>query len=109
LYRDLGFAKATQGLVQAHVLRFSESYDPAVAGRRHYHDCSFQLDYLLKGWIKFEFEGVGEVEMRPGSSWIQPGGVPHTVLGYSDDCELLEIIVPAVFDTTDVAPVKRPG
>ena len=34
-----------------------------------------------------------------GSRWIQPPGIKHTVLGYSDDCELLEIVLPADFET----------
>jgi len=31
--------------------------------------------------------------MRAGSCWIQPPGIRHTVLGWSEDCELLEIIM----------------
>jgi quercetin dioxygenase-like cupin family protein len=102
LYRDFGFARGTGGLVQAHLLKFRGPYDPAVAGLRHVHDCSFQFDYLLKGSITMEFDGVGPVTMRPGSAWIQPGGVAHSVLDYSPDCELLEMITPAEYDTVNV-------
>ena len=35
-------------------------------------------------------------------SWLQPLNIKHTVLGYSDDCELLEIIMPADFDTNEL-------
>jgi quercetin dioxygenase-like cupin family protein len=59
----------------------------------------FQLVYVLKGWSKMEFEGVGEVTMREGSCWIQPPGIKHTVLGFSDDYEIVEIIIPAKYDT----------
>ena len=31
--------------------------------------------------------------------FLQPPGIKHTVLGYSDDCELLEIVLPADFKT----------
>ena len=34
--------------------------------------------------------------------WIQPSGIKHTVLDYSPDCEVLEIIVPADFRTAEV-------
>lgn len=97
-YRDLGFANATNGLLQAHVMRFNPGYDPAKS-KRHFHTPQVQMVYLLKGWLKFEFEGHGEMTMEAGSSWIQPPGMLHTVLGASDDCELIEIIVPADYDT----------
>jgi hypothetical protein len=40
--------------------------------------------------------------MRPGSAWLQPPKIKHKVLDYSDDCEVLEIILPADFDTTEL-------
>jgi quercetin dioxygenase-like cupin family protein len=55
--------------------------------------------YVLKGWIKSEFEGEGAHTFYAGSCWIQPPKIKHTVLGYSDDCELLEIVLPADFET----------
>ena len=58
-----------------------------------------QLIYVLKGWFKNEFEGEGVHIMREGSCWIQPPGIRHSVLGWSDDCELLEIILPAERET----------
>jgi len=54
---------------------------------------------VLKGWIKSEFEGEGVHTFRAGSCWNQPPKIKHTVLGYSDDCEVLEIVLPADFDT----------
>jgi hypothetical protein len=39
--------------------------------------------------------------MREGSCWIQPPGIRHSVLGWSDDCELLEIILPAAHETVN--------
>jgi hypothetical protein len=100
-YRDLGVAPATQGLVQAHVIRMIPPCDPAVVSKEHYHDVEFQLIYVLKGWMKGEYEGAGVVTMKEGSCWIQPPRIKHTVLDYSDDCELLEIIMPAEFDTVE--------
>jgi hypothetical protein len=34
-----------------------------------------------------------------GTSWMQPPRIKRRVLDYSDDCELLEIILPAEFET----------
>jgi mannose-6-phosphate isomerase-like protein (cupin superfamily) len=101
-YRDLGVAKATRGMVQAHVIRMVPPCDPAVVSKRHYHDVDFQMIYVLKGWMKGEYEGK-EITVREGSCWIQPPRIKHTVLDYSDDCELLEIILPAEFDTVELA------
>jgi mannose-6-phosphate isomerase-like protein (cupin superfamily) len=98
-YRDLGFAAATGGLAQAHVIRLVGPCDPKEVSKLHYHDVDFQMVYVLKGWMKNEFEGQGEQLMRAGTAWIQPPGVKHKVLDYSDDCEVLEIILPAQFDT----------
>ena len=101
-YRDLGIADATHGMVRAHVLRFVEPCDPAVVSKRHYHDTQFQMVYVLKGWVKTELEGQGEVLMREGSSWTQPPKIRHVINDYSDDCELLEVILPADFETVEV-------
>ena len=101
LYRDLGIAKATGGLCQAHVIRLLSPCTDEVR-KRHVHAAELQLIYVLKGWVKNEFEGQGVQMMSAGSCFLQPPGIKHTVLDYSADVELLEIIVPADFKTTDL-------
>ena len=101
-YRDLGVATATNGQVRAHVIKFIPPFIPAEVSKRHYHDVQFQMIYVLKGWMKSEFEGQGAITMREGSCWLQPPKIKHTVLGYSDDCEVLEIILPADFETVEL-------
>jgi quercetin dioxygenase-like cupin family protein len=103
LVRDLGFAKATGGMVQAHVNRRARPFNAAEVSKPHFHDTLFQMVYILKGWVRSEFEGHGIIEMREGSSWIQPPGIKHCVRDYSDDLELLEIILPAEYDTVNIA------
>ena len=98
-YRDLGIADATSGKVQAHVIKFVPPCRPEEVSKLHYHDVEFQMIYVLKGWIKSEFEGQGTHTFRAGSCWIQPPRIQHKVLDYSDDCEVLEIILPADFET----------
>ena len=98
-YRDLGIAPATSGLVQAHVIRMTKPFDEGEVAIPHYHDVEFQMVYVLKGWFSSEFEGQGVHTFHAGSCWIQPPKIKHTVRGYSDDCELLEIVLPADFDT----------
>jgi uncharacterized RmlC-like cupin family protein len=101
LYRDLGIAAASGGLCQAHVIRFLSPCTDEVR-KRHMHEPELQLIYVLKGWVKNEFEGEGVQMMSAGSCWLQPPGIKHTVLDYSPDVELLEIIVPADFKTIEV-------
>ncbi len=101
LYRDLGVAAATGGLCQAHVLRLLSPCTDEVR-KRHLHEVELQMIYVLKGWIKNEFEGHGVQMMSTGSCWIQPSGVEHTVLDYSPDVELLEIVLPADFKTVEL-------
>lgn len=101
-YRDLGIAAATGGMVQAHVIRFVPPFEPKDASTPHYHDVDFQMVYVLKGWFKTEFEAEGVHTFEAGSCWIQPPGIKHAVRGYSDDCELLEIVLPADFGTETV-------
>jgi hypothetical protein len=101
-YRDLGTSAATRGMVQAHVIRFIPPCRPEVVSKRHYHDVDFQMIYVLKGWIKTEIEGHGANVMRAGSCWVQPPRVEHAVLDYSDDCEVLEIVLPADFKTVEL-------
>ena len=98
-YRDLGIASATSGMVQAHVIRMTKPFSAADVAIPHYHDVDFQMVYVLKGWFSSEFEGQEVHTFRAGSCWIQPPRIKHTVRGYSDDCELLEIVLPADFET----------
>jgi hypothetical protein len=101
-YRDLLIEAATAGAVQAHVIRLLGKCDPKVVQIPHYHGVQFQFLYMLKGWMIGEYEGQGRIKMTAGSSWIQPPGIRHQVIDYSDGCEMLEIILPAKFDTVEL-------
>jgi mannose-6-phosphate isomerase-like protein (cupin superfamily) len=101
-YRDLGMKDATRGMVVAHVIRFVEPCDPEVVSKEHLHDTEFQMIYVLNGSITSWFEGEGAHTMKAGDCWLQPQGIRHKVLDYSDDCELLEIVMPADFETVEL-------
>ena len=102
-YRDLGIKDATHGLAQAHVIRLQGPCNPQEVSKLHYHDVEFQMVYVLKGWVKTYMEGHGETLMQQGSCWTQPPKIRHMILDYSDDVELLEIILPADFKTVELA------
>lgn len=96
-YRDLGIVKASRGKVVAHVIRARPGKAPE--GEWHRHDCALQFVYVLKGWIKFEYEGVGEMTMKKGTCFQQPPNIRHREIEHSKHCELLEIVAPADFKT----------
>ena len=102
-YRDLGIADASHGLAQAHVIRLIGPCNPAEVSKLHFHDVEFQMVYVLKGWVKTYLEGQGETMMNVGSSWTQPPRIKHLIMDYSDDVELLEVILPAEFKTVELA------
>ena len=102
-YRDLGIAEASQGLAQAHVIRLIGPCNPAEVSKLHFHDVEFQMVYVLKGWVKTYMEGQGETLMKAGSAWTQPPRIKHLIMDYSDDVELLEVILPAEFKTVELA------
>ena len=102
-YRDLGIADASHGLAQAHVIRLIGPCNPAEVSKLHYHDVEFQMVYVLKGWVKTYMEGQGETLMKEGSAWTQPPRIKHLIMDYSDDVELLEVILPAEFKTVELA------
>jgi quercetin dioxygenase-like cupin family protein len=102
-YRDLGLKEATEGRVDAHVIR-SKPGAP-FSGAPHRHGVTFQLVYVLKGWVEFEYEGQGTVRLEPGSCVHQPPGIRHREVGHSEDLELLEIVMPADFETEELQSV----
>ena len=101
-YRDLGIRRATRGKVVAHVIRARPGKAPH--GEWHYHDCNIQFVYVLKGWVDFEYEGVGKITMRAGTCFYQPPSIRHRELRHSKDLEMLEVVAPAEFATRDAAP-----
>lgn len=104
-YRDLGIETATDGAVVAHVIRAAGGTD--FSSQPHRHATTFQLVYVLKGWIEFEYEGRGRVRLEAGSCVYQPPEIRHRELGHSDDVEMLEIVMPGRFTTEEVPSVEQ--
>lgn len=103
-YRDLGIKAATDGRVDAHVIRAAAG--TALSSQPHIHKTIFQLVYVLKGWIEFEYEGQGVVRLEAGSCVHQPPEIRHRELGHSEDIEMLEIVLPGDFVTEEVERVQ---
>lgn len=103
-YRDLGIRQATEGRVVAHVIRAADG--GAFSGQPHLHETSFQLVYVLKGWIEFEYEGHGVVRLEAGSCVHQPPGIRHREIGHSPDVEMLEVVMPGDFKTLEAQEIN---
>ena len=103
-YRDLGIKRVTVGQVDAHVIRAAAGTE--FSGQAHLHTAMFQMVYVLKGWIEFEYEGQGTVRLDAGSCVYQPPEIRHREIGHSSDVEILEIVMPADFMTVEVSAAE---
>ena len=107
-YRDLGLAAATGGRIGAKHIRAIKPF-PGETGW-HWHDMTGHFVFVLKGWIRFRFDGNDEpVTVHSGGCLSQPAGVAHNVVARSDDLELVEINMPAEFATVELAGVGGQG
>ncbi len=109
VYRDLGLADATHGDFHAHIIK-AKHLDGGYNGmHRHHIDLQFLL--VLKGWVRFAYEGQGEVRYEQGDAVTVPGNKLHELLDYSEDLELLELTSPAVYATVrkDGSAMPTPG
>ena len=97
-YRDLGLAAATSGQIHAQIIRTTKSCPDGGSGL-HYHDLEFQMVMILNGSSRVWFEGQGEISFTKGDCWIQPPKIKHNVIHYSEDYEVLELTIPAKYET----------
>lgn len=102
-YRDFGVAAATANRVGLHALRANGTADAGACW--HYHTLDAQIVYLLSGGCRAELEDYGAFELRAGDALSIPSGHRHSLSGFSEDFEMLELIVPAKFETF---PAARP-
>jgi quercetin dioxygenase-like cupin family protein len=109
-YRHFGVEEATGRQYGSHVIRVAKGAKPPV--RHHVHpDCEFLLVYVLKGWVKFWYEGEGEVRLNVGDVHLLPAGIKHAVIGWSKDLEMLETTNPADYRSVELtdAQIARLG
>ncbi len=104
-YRDLGIEAATGGRAGAHVIRAKPGAGHGDTGW-HRHALDLQLVYILKGWVRFAYDGVGEVLLEAGAFVHQPPGIRHAEIAHSEDVAILEITLPTDFETEAVAAPK---
>ena len=99
-YKDLGIEEATEGNFGANVIRAIDGEH--ANGEWHYHQVKFQMVYILKGWVKFEYKGEGTFVLKKGDVVYQPPEIHHREIEHSSDLELIEITSPSEFKTITV-------
>jgi quercetin dioxygenase-like cupin family protein len=100
VYRPLGVDKATGGAYDAHVIRGVPGSKPPIAEHKH-TELDFLFVYVLKGWMRFHYVGHGEHTLKAGDCHVIPPGLSHSVTGWSEDVEVLELTSPGQYKTTD--------
>ena len=101
-YRDAAATAATGRRVNVSVVRNSQAGDGSTGW--HYHSLACQFIFVLKGWSRVDVEGEGEFTVRAGDSMTIPNGLKHDVTGFSEDFTVLELNIPADYDTIACDP-----
>ena len=101
-YRDLGLAEATEGRIGGTIGRAIKTFEPGGGAKRHTHDTTFHLIFVMRGWFRTEFEGLGEVIVRAGDCIAYQGEIPQEHIQYSDDFEVMQIASPADYGTQNI-------
>ncbi len=99
--RDTGIGEATDGLAGARVARPTAGGD----GDRFQTgsmtlDTEFALLVVLAGRVGFVAPDREIERLGPGASVAIPGGLRHRLVEPSDDCELLDVTLPATVTAT---------
>jgi quercetin dioxygenase-like cupin family protein len=96
-YRDLETADFTERRIHLHVVKAME---PMPGGTGWHNHTMSQLFVVLQGWAVLRVEGQGERKMHAGDAMCLTAGMRHDVPAYSADYQVLEMCVPADYDTT---------
>ena len=101
-YRDLGAVEATEGRFNANVARAIHANKSSTNAPLHYHTLGFHLTYILRGWMRTYYEGVGEIILKAGDCVTYEGEVPQSHTEHSEDFEVLQVTMPAEFPTVQI-------
>lgn len=98
-YRDLGVADASQRRVHIHVVRATRASADNGTGW-HSHSMG-QLFYILRGWGDLSVERQPGLRMSTGDAMCISPRMKHNVPRFSADYLVLEMCIPADYDTVD--------
>ncbi len=93
--RDTGIAAATGGIATVRVARPRGTS----AKRRHRHDAEFLFTFVLSGSLTLDVDGRNARAVEAATSFVLPPFDSYAFLDCSSDLELLEVALPAAFET----------
>ena len=94
--RDIGIATATDGLAGVRVARSVGQSQPEFV----FHNADLLFMFLLNGSAELNCDQMDSELLTAGDSFIIPGVLKHSLSGCSEDIEILEVALPAEFNTT---------
>lgn len=109
VYRDMGITPATNGKLRVQLVRAARRSSEAQGGTGfHFHTADIHVVYMLRGWAKFDYDGIDTL-VEAGDCVHQRPGIVHNLYDWSDDMEFMEIIMPGDFATTEItSPAELP-
>ena len=96
--RDTGIAAATQGVASVQVARPIGSNGGATM-----HTCDILFTFVLSGSMRLTAVGHGAHALTEGDAYVVPPELPTSLTDCSSDLQLLEVALPAAFETTVVS------
>lgn len=93
--RDLEINAGTNGVADVKVARVKGNRAPVTTS----HDCPMVFSFVLEGEMKLQPENADAEALAAGDSYVVPADMKHTIFDYSDDLEILEVALPAEFET----------
>ena len=93
--RDIGIASATDGLAGVRVAHPVGQLQPEFVS----HDADLLFMFLLNGSAELNCDQMDSELLTAGDSFIIPGALKHSLSECSEDMDVLEVALPAVFNT----------
>ena len=93
--RDIGVFSATNGLVRAHVVRpVNQFYTDFIT-----RGAGLLFTFVLSGSAELKHREINQLVVTGGDSFVVPSASKYCLSKCSEDMELLEVVVPTIFNT----------
>ena len=93
--RDIGIASATDGLAGVRVAHPVGQPQPEFVS----HDADLLFMFLLNGSAELNCDQMDSELLTAGDSFVVPSSMKHSLSKCSEDMEVLEVVLPAEFNT----------
>jgi quercetin dioxygenase-like cupin family protein len=85
-YTD-GVTEATKGALRVQLVRAARKSSEVKGGTGvHFHAAHIHVVYMVRGWAKFDYDGVDTL-VEAGDCVHQRPGIVHSLYDWSDDME----------------------